>query len=176
MPGLLIRETASPESTLPGVPAQQLVEHLSFSHFAELLQLDDPVQRVFYEVEALRGNWSVRELKRQIATQYYQRTGLSTDKATIAALAHAKAEQATPQHIIRDPYVFEFLGQAARGRDRRPARRCLARQTASLLAGVGPRLLFCRAWQRRLLIGGEHFFVDLVFYHRVLKCHVPTEP
>ena len=74
------------------MPAQQLVEHLSFSHFTELLQLDDPLQRTFYEAEALRGNWSMRELKRQIATQYYQRTGLSTDKTAIATLAHAKAE------------------------------------------------------------------------------------
>ena len=68
------------------------------------------MQRAFYEVEALRGNWSVRELKRQIATQYYQRTGLSTDKAAIAALAHAKAEQATPQHIIRDLRGHDLAG------------------------------------------------------------------
>lgn len=77
-PGLQIRETPSPESGLPTVPAALLLERLSFSHFAELLQLDDRQQRSFYEAEALRGHWSVRELKRQIATQYYQRSGLST--------------------------------------------------------------------------------------------------
>lgn len=175
MPALQIRETPSPESALPAVPAQQLVERLSFSHFAELLQLDDPLQRAFYEVEALRGNWSVRELKRQIATRYYQRTGLSTDKAAIAALAHAKAEQATPQHIIRDPYVFEFLGLKPQETvTEGQLEDALLDKLQTFLLELGHGFCF-EARQKRLLIGGEHFFVDLVFYHRVLKCHVLIE-
>lgn len=103
LPGLPIRETASPESGLPAVPPQLLLERLSFSHFVELLQLDDPTQRAFYEAEALRGHWSVRELKRQMATQYYQRSGLSTDPAALSALAHTSAERAAPQQLIRAP-------------------------------------------------------------------------
>jgi predicted nuclease of restriction endonuclease-like (RecB) superfamily len=86
------------------------LERLSFSHFAELLQLDDPTQRAFYEAESLRVHWSVRELKRQIATQYYQRSGLSTEPAALSALAHTGAGTATPKQVIRDSYVFEFLG------------------------------------------------------------------
>jgi predicted nuclease of restriction endonuclease-like (RecB) superfamily len=175
LPALQIRETPSPESTLPAVPAQQLVERLSFSHFAELLQLDDPLQRAFYEAEALRGNWSVRELKRQIATQYYQRTGLSTDKAAIAALAHAKAEQTTPQQIIRDPYVFEFLGlKPQEVMSEGHLEDALLDKLQAFLLELGHGFCF-EARQKRLLIGGEHFFVDLVFYHRVLKCHVLIE-
>jgi len=175
LPALQIRETPSPESTLPAVPAQQLVERLSFSHFAELLQLDDPLQRAFYEVETLRGNWSVRELKRQIATQYYQRTGLSTDKTAIAALAHAKAEQVTPQHIIRDPYVFEFLGlKPHEAVTEGQLEDALLDKLQAFLLELGHGFCF-EARQKRLLIGGEHFFVDLVFYHRVLKCHVLIE-
>ncbi len=175
LPALQIRETLSPESTLPAVPAQQLLERLSFSHFAELLQLDDPLQRAFYEVETLRGNWSVRELKRQVATQYYQRTGLSTEKAAIATLAHAKAEQTTPQQIIRDPYVFEFLGlKPQEAVTEGQLEDALLDKLQAFLLELGHGFCF-EARQKRLLIGGEHFFVDLVFYHRVLKCHVLIE-
>jgi predicted nuclease of restriction endonuclease-like (RecB) superfamily len=175
LPALQIRETPSPESPALALPAQQLVERLSFSHFAELLQLDDPMQRVFYEVEALRGNWSVRELKRQIATQYYQRTGLSTDKTAIAALAQGTAERAASSQIIRDPYVFEFLGlkpQEVMGEGH--LEDALLDKLQAFLLELGHGFCF-EARQKRLLIGGEHFFVDLVFYHRVLKCHVLIE-
>ena len=127
-----IRETLSPEwlagpggATLQAVPttlpepkresaSPALIHHLSFSHLAELLDLPDNTQRHFYEVECMRGNWSVRELRRQIASLYYQRSGLSKDKAKLSAMAHATAEALQPAHIIRDPYVFEFLGLRSR--------------------------------------------------------------
>jgi predicted nuclease of restriction endonuclease-like (RecB) superfamily len=175
LPGIGIRETAYPESQAPSVPAQVLLERLSFSHFAELLQLDDSQQRSFYEVEALRGQWSVRELKRQIATQYYQRTGLSTDKAAVAALANSGAEQARPQHVIRDPYVFEFLGlKPQEAVTEGQLEDALLDKLQAFLLELGHGFCF-EARQKRLLIGDEHFFVDLVFYHRVLKCHVLIE-
>lgn len=175
LPGLKIRETPSPESGLPTISPQLLLERLSFSHFVELLQLDDVQQRVFYEAQALRGNWSVRELKRQIATQYYQRTGLSTNKAAVTALADAKAEQATAQHIIRDPYVFEFLGfKPQEAVTEGQLEDALLDKLQAFLLELGHGFCF-EARQQRLLIGGEHFFVDLVFYHRVLKCHVLIE-
>ncbi len=170
-----IRETPSPESGLPSISPQLLLERLSFSHFVELLQLDEVQQRAFYEAQALRGNWSVRELKRQIATQYYQRTGLSTNKAAVTALADAKAEQATPQHIIRDPYVFEFLGfKPQEAVTEGQLEDALLDKLQAFLLELGHGFCF-EARQQRLLIGGEHFFVDLVFYHRVLKCHVLIE-
>uniref|UniRef100_UPI00286A364B PDDEXK nuclease domain-containing protein n=1 Tax=Roseateles sp. TaxID=1971397 RepID=UPI00286A364B len=136
---------------------------------------DDPMQRVFYEAQTLRGNWSVRELKRQIATQYYQRTGLSTDKKALSSLAHAKAEQTAPQHIIRDPYVFEFLGlKPQEVMSEGHLEDALLDKLQAFLLELGHGFCF-EARQQRLLIGGEHFFVDLVFYHRVLKCHVLIE-
>ena len=170
-----VRTASAPSQALPAIDPDTLITRLSYSHFEQLVELEDPMQRVFYEVEALRGNWSVRELKRQIATQYYQRTGLSTDKAAIADLAHAKAEQATPQHIIRDPYVFEFLGlkpqeAVAEGQ----LEDALLDKLQAFLLELGHGFCF-EARQKRVLIGGEHFFVDLVFYHRVLKCHVLIE-
>lgn len=108
---LEIRGTPSPELQ---VPAGRLVKSLSFSHFAELIPIDEPLKRAFYEIECIRGHWSVRELKRQIGSLYYERSGLSRDKKTLAALAQAGAEQAEPQLAIRDPYVFEFLGIKSR--------------------------------------------------------------
>ena len=112
------RESVSPESQIVESVSPQLspvhpdlVQRLSFSHLAELLVLPDEIQRRFYEIECIRGNWSVRELRRQIASLYYQRSGLSKNKTKLAAIAHAGAETLQPAQIIRDPYIFEFLGQ-----------------------------------------------------------------
>jgi len=154
---------------------RMLVERLSYTHLELLVAIDVPLKRAFYEVECMRGTWSVRELKRQIASLYFERSGLSRDKARLAELAHSTAEQTDPRLAIRDPYVFEFLG--LRPRDVLPE----ADLEAALLAKLEAFLLelghgFCfEARQKRLLIGGEAFFVDLVFYHRVLKCHVLVE-
>lgn len=170
-----MRETASPESAAPlpaGPGSRLLLERLSFSHFAELLQIEPPLRRLFYEVEALRGQWSVRELKRQIATQYFERSGLSTDKDALARLTHSQAEAQAPQHVIRDPYVFEFLGlRPQEVMTERALEDALLDRLQQFLIELGHGFCF-EARQKRLVIGGEHCFVDLVFYHRILKCHV----
>ena len=103
-----IRETASPQFALTG---KKLVDSLSFSHFAELIEIEDPLKRAFYEIECIRGNWSVRALKRQIATLYFERSGLSKDKEKLAAMVLKGVEASEPKLAIRDPYIFEFLGQ-----------------------------------------------------------------
>lgn len=173
--GLPARRASTSASGPPVVPAQTLLERLSFSHFAELLQLDDLVQRNFYEVETLRGHWSVRELKRQIATQYYQRSGLSSQPDTLSARTHAEAATTQPQQVIRDPYVFEFLGlKPQEVVTEGQLEDALLDKLQAFLLELGHGFCF-EARQRRLLIGHEHFFVDLVFYHRVLKCHVLIE-
>ncbi|MHB1084044.1 MAG: PDDEXK nuclease domain-containing protein [Thiobacillus sp.] len=168
-----IRETLSPETG--SLPTPLLLERLSFSHFAELLQLENPLQRRFYEAEALRGNWSVRELKRQIATQYFQRSGLSADQDALARLAHAQAEPQQNRQVIRDPYIFEFLGlKPQEVMSEGHLEDALLDKLQAFLLELGHGFCF-EARQKRLLIGGEHFFVDLVFYHRILKCHVLIE-
>lgn len=181
-----IRESVTPESesvapagtstgTLHALDPRLLLERLSFTHFAELVQIDAPLKRQFYEVEILRGNWSVRELKRQIATQYFERSGLSTDKDALARLTHSQAEPQSPQHVIRDPYVFEFLGLAPQEvMTERKLEDALLDRLQQFLIELGHGFCF-EARQKRVLIGGEHGFVDLVFYHRVLKCHVLVE-
>lgn len=178
----------SPEiltSTVPTVSAQselsrtldpeRLLNELSYSHFEQLVDIDDPLKRLFYEVETLRGTWSVRELKRQIATQYFERSGLSIDKDALARLTHQQAEPQSPQQIIRDPYIFEFLGlRPQEVMTERKLEYALLDKLQTFLIELGHGFCF-EAQQKRLLIGGEHCFVDLVFYHRILKCHVLVE-
>ncbi len=167
-----IRESATPESSLA---AERLLRAISFTHFVELLKIEDPTTRSFYEIECIRGQWSARELKRQISSLLYERSGLSLDKAKLTAIAQAAAESDTPALAIRDPYVFEFLGlkpcEAMRESDLEDA---LLDKIEQFLLELGKGFCF-EARQKRLLIGDEHFFVDLVFYHRILKCHVLIE-
>ena len=99
--------TASPHFR---IPPERIIQRLSYSHLELIVDLDDDLKRTFYEIECIRGNWSVRELKRQINSLYYERSGLSKDKKKPAAPAQEGAESADPKLAIRDPYVFEFLG------------------------------------------------------------------
>lgn len=157
------------------IAPEKLLNSLSYSHFELLVGLDDDLQRAFYEIECIRGNWSVRELKRQIGSLYYERSGLSKDKTKLAELAQAGAEQAEPKLAIRDPYIFEFLGvkprEVMRESDLEDA---LLDKLQDFLLELGHGFCF-EARQKRILIGDTHGFVDLAFYHRILKCHVLVE-
>ena len=172
---LPIRESVTDVSQIVETVSPQLVHCISFSHFAELIDLPDDTQRRFYEIECIRGNWSVRELRRQIGSLYYQRSGLSKDKIKLSAKAHAVADTLQSAHIIRDPYVFEFLG--LRSRDvmaESDLEDALLDRLQDFLLELGHGFCF-EARQKRILIGEEHFFIDLVFYHRILKCHILVE-
>ena len=163
--------TLSPQSE---VPADQLISRLSYSHLELIVDLEDETQRAFYEREAIRGNWSVRELKRQIGSLYFERSGLSQNKAKLSELANQSAEQNT-QLNIRDPYIFEFLGlMPAEVMSESHLEQQLIDKLQNFLLELGHGFCF-EARQKRILIGDEHFFVDLVFYHRILKCHVLVE-
>jgi predicted nuclease of restriction endonuclease-like (RecB) superfamily len=162
-------------SPLLGAPAKTLVERLSYSHLELIVDLDDPLKRAFYEIECIRGNWSVRALKRQISSLYFERSGLSLDKDKLSAMANEKAEPNAPQLTIRDPYIFEFLGlkptEAVAESDLEQA---LLDNLQEFLLELGHG--FClEARQKSIVIGTTRGFVDLVFYHRILKCHVLVE-
>ncbi len=161
--------TSSPQL---GAPIHQLIVSLSFSHLAELIAIDDPLKRAFYEVECIRGNWSVRALKRQIATLYFERSGLSRKPEKLAAMVKAGAEKAEPRLAIRDPYIFEFLGLRAQDAvEESDLEAALVTHLREFLLELGNG--FClEAQQKSIIIGNTRGFVDLVFYHRVLKCHV----
>ena len=166
-----IVESASPQT----LELASLIERLSFTHIIELLQCDDPIKRAFYEIESIRGEWSVRELKRQMASLYYERSGLSLDKAKLAELTQQGADQAKSKLPIRDPYIFEFLGLKPREvMSESDLEAQLLDKLEEFLLELGHGFCF-EARQKRILIGDEHFFVDMVFYHRILKCHVLIE-
>lgn len=164
--------TLSPQSTSQ---APYIIEKISYSHLEQLVNITDDTKRTFYQVECLRGNWSVRELKRQIASLYYERSGLSHNKEKLAELAHYNAEVHTPRLTIRDPYVFEFLGLKPKEvMSESHLEYQLIDKLENFLLELGHGFCF-EARQKRILIGDEHFFIDLVFYHRILKCHVLVE-
>ena len=164
--------TLSPQSEYQGLP---LLERISYSHIEQLVAIEVDTKRAFYEVECIRGNWSVRELKRQINSLYYERSGLSLDKKKLSELAHLNDEHASPKLAIRDPYIFEFLGLKPREvMSESHLEEQLIDKLEDFLLELGHGFCF-EACQKRILIGGEHFFIDLVFYHRILKCHVLVE-
>lgn len=167
-----IVESVTPQS---GLSASELITKLSFTHIAELLPIDDPLKRAFYEIECIRGNWGVRELRRQIASLYFERSGLSRDKAKLAKLANDGAELEEPRLTIRDPYIFEFVGlKASEVMGESHLEDQLLDKLQEFLLELGHGFCF-EARQKRILIGDSHGFVDLVFYHRILKCHVLIE-
>ena len=154
---------------------ENLFNRLSYSMFKLLVDVDDATKRSFYEIECIRGNWSVRELKRQINSLYYERSGLSKDKKKLAELAQSDAETTEPKLNIRDPYIFEFLGLKSKEvMSEFALEDQLLDKLQEFLLELGHGFCF-EARQKRILLGDTHNFVDLVFYHRILKCHVLVE-
>lgn len=150
-------------------------EMLSYSHFDELCNLDDDMKRMFYEFEAVTGNWSVRELKRQIGSLYYERSGLSKDKHKLSEYVKDLAETNSSKLTVRDPFIFEFLGLKSKEvMYESNLEDAILDNLQNFLLELGHGFCF-EARQKRILIGGEHYFVDLVFYNRILKCHVLIE-
>jgi len=154
-------------------PAPELLlRHFSFSHFAEFVRIDDPLKRAFYEIEALKGNWSVRQLQRQIGSLLYERTGLSTEKAALLGKIHQQQDTAQVEDVIRDPYILEFTGLQERPEySEYDLETALLTHLQEFLLELGSGFCF-EARQKRITIDNEHDRVDLVFYHRILRCHI----
>jgi predicted nuclease of restriction endonuclease-like (RecB) superfamily len=164
--------TASPLSESKGY---SVIELLSYSHIELLVEIEDETKRLFYEVECIWGNWSVRELKRQITSLYYERSGLSHDKKKLAALVAQNAEITEPNMVIRNPYIFEFVGLKPQEiMNESHLEDQLITKLGDFLLELGNGFCF-ESRQKRILIGNEYFFIDLVFYHRILKCHILIE-
>lgn len=153
----------------------QLLKHFSFSHFIELLKVENELGRAFYEIEAIKGNWSVRQLRRQIGSLLFERTGLSRNKE--ALLAQIK-DGSSPIHIadfIREPYMFEFLGLKMEDVFlESDLEKALLEHLQSFLLELGNGFCF-EARQKSFLIDNRRYKIDLLFYHRILKCHVVVD-
>ena len=163
--------THSPE-TLPVA----MILRLSWTHLLELIRLDDPWKRAFYENESLKGNWSKRQLQRQrqIGSLLYECTGLSTDKEAIINHVRQQAVISPNQivDLIRDPYVLEFAGLTEKSHYlEKDLEKAILDHLQSFLLELGTGFCF-EARKKRVTIGNEHDYIDLVFYHRVLRCHL----
>ena len=153
------------------INSELLLSRLSYTHFIELIRFDDPLERLFYEVETIKNNWSVRELERAINSALYIRTGLSKNKdAVIAKFKNEKPAQSID--IIRDPYFLEFLGLEERSEySESELEQAILNHLQEFLIELGTGFCF-EARQKRITIDNTHFRIDLVFYHRILKSHI----
>lgn len=170
---LTVRPTASPG--LPTPLSCEALLSLSWSKLQELIRISDPWKRAFFENECLREGWSVRELQRQIESLLYERVGLSTNKKAVIERARKQAREAGPEsiaEIMRDPYVLEFAGLAERHEySEEELETALLNHLQRFLLELGKGFCF-ESRQFRMTSGRKHHRVDLVFYHRVLRCHV----
>ena len=157
------------------VDPQELFDKLSFTHLAAILPISDPLERTFYETMAIRGTWSVRELQRQIDSNYYFRSGWSQKPETLAKLVDGKAETDTLALDIKSPFTFEFLGlQAKDVVEESDLETALITHLQDFILELGMGFCF-EERQKKMLIDDRYFKADLVFYHRILKRHVIIE-
>jgi predicted nuclease of restriction endonuclease-like (RecB) superfamily len=145
---------------------------LSWTHYRLLLAIEKPEARAFYEIESAREGWSVRELERQIAALLFDRLALNRNADQVRALARDGQQVAVPGDVIKDPFVLEFLDlretPTAQERDLEQA---IIGRLEEFLLEMGKGFCFV-ARQKRLTLEGDHFYVDLVFYNRLLRCFV----
>lgn len=174
-----ISPTASDKSSLISptasdnfiTPAAELVSKLSFSHIVEILTIDDPLARFFYETECIRCCWSVKELRRQISTNLYFRAGMSQKPELLLERTEINT---SPAITIKDPFSFEFLGLRPEAFTENDLENALIGHLQEFLLEMGKGFCF-EARQKRMIIDDEYYFADLVFYNRILHCNVIIE-
>lgn len=145
---------------------------LSWTHYVFLLGIKNPDERSFYEIESADQNWNLRELRRQFDSGLYERLALSRDKEGVRRLAREGQIVSQPQDLLKEPLVLEFLGLSEQARyTESDLEGAIISQIERFLLELGKGFLF-EARQKRFTFDGEHFFVDLVFYNRLLRCYV----
>lgn len=151
---------------------QTLSGLLSWSHYVELLKIENPLEMSFYAKQCEKEHWSVRELKRQRDSMLFHRLAGGKDKENIMQLAEQGQEVSKPEDILRDPYVLEFTGLPEYTVPlEKDIEKSLINNLQSFLLELGRGFAFVGR-QYRVSIAGRHMYIDLVFYHRILKCFV----
>ena len=154
---------------------QTLSGKLSWSHYCELLSIENIDERNFYEKECINSNWSVRELKRQIDTSLFERLLLSegkSNKEKVYALSKEGQILNGPKNILKEPYVFEFLNlKEPKPILEKDLERKLVKHMEDFLLELGKGFMFVGT-QQRITLGNTHYYVDMVFYNKILKCYV----
>ena len=155
-------------------PGKTIISHLSFTHLREIMTLDDPLARYFYEQECIKCTWSVRELRRQISTNLYVRAGISTNPEKMLSLPSIQGHDSVDLQI-RQPFTFEFLGLKAQDVvDEHDLEDALISHLQEFILELGKGFCF-ESRQKRIIIDDEYYYPDLVFYNRILHCGVIIE-
>jgi len=167
-----IRQTLSDESQKPQTVSAKFEPMLSWSHYCELLKVEEPLARSFYEQEAIQNNWSVRELKRQINSMLFERLALSKDTKAVMKMAKKGQIIEKPEDAIKDPYILEFLNlKEETSYTESQLEQALIDKLQYFLLELGKGFTFV-ARQKRITIANRHYYIDLVFYNRILRCFV----
>jgi len=146
--------------------------YLGWTHYLLLMRVANPTARAFYEIEAARENWASRELGRQIASLLFERLAKSRDKEKVLALAKRGHQLDSPADVLKEPFVLEFLELDERSEwQERDLEQAIIDKLEGFLLELGKGFCFV-ARQKRLTLEGDHFYVDLVFYNRLLRCFV----
>ena len=168
-------QTSELQQSKWNISTERLFNKLPYSHLKFISKIENPIKRAFYEMEAIRGCWSARELERQIASLYYERSGLSQNKEALSALVQQQATLLQPKDVINTPVTLEFLGLNDRALvTESDLEQSILDNLQHFLLEMGHGFCF-EARQKRILIDEDYFFADLVFYHRILKCHIIVE-
>ena len=171
LPSPIFQTVSGKSETIESYPPEILLSQLSFSHFVELIQLDSEIKRRFYEVQVIQSSWSVRALERAINTLLFERTGLSTDKRGVIK-SHKDKTPETAKDLLRSPVLLEFLGLQERKKiSENQLETAIIDHLQDFLIEMGRGFCF-EARQRRITFDNEHYYIDLVFYHRILKCNI----
>ena len=153
---------------------KKIISSLSFSHIVELLTLNDPLARYFYEQECIKCTWSVRELRRQISTNLYVRAGISANPDKLLSLPSVQGHDSAELQI-RQPFTFEFLGLKAQDIvDEHDLEEALISHLQEFILELGKGFCF-ESRQKRIIIDDEYYYPDLLFYNRILHCGVIIE-
>ena len=170
--GDVARKGSTASSLSAPLPAALFPPMLAWSHYLALLRVSNAQARSFYEIEAAREAWSVRELERQIASLLFERLSMNRDKEQVLALARRGQEIAVPGDVLKDPFVLEFLDLKEKPSiQERDLEQAIIDRLEEFLLEMGKGFCFV-ARQKRLTLEGDHFYVDLVFYNRLLRCFV----
>ena len=153
------------------IPVEKLIDKLTYTHFIELMKIAEPLKRTFYELQTIQNNWNVQQLQRNMNSLLFERIGLSTDKIGVLAKLKNESIQQIPD-IIKSPYLLEFLGIEEKAEySENDLEQAIIDHLQKFLIEMGRGFCF-EARQKRITFNNKHYRIDLVFYHRILKCHV----
>ncbi len=165
-------ETLSHNSEISQTLSVKFEPMISWSNYCELLKVEEPLARSFYEQEAIQSNWSVRELKRQINSMLFERLALSKDTKAVMKMAKEGQIIENPEDTIKDPYILEFLNlKEEASYTERQLEQAVIDKLQHFLLEIGKGFSFV-ARQKRITITNRHYYIDLVFYNRFLRCFV----